>query len=282
MLRAPLENTMEPADLRLLRDLGAIASQRGTRLWLVGGPVRDALLGRPVVDLDLTSAKPAEELGAALADACGGSVVARSQFGTVKLRFGRQTVDLATARSESYARPGALPTVARGDLLSDLARRDFSINAMAASLSEEDFGEVLDTEGGQADLHEKKVRVLHDDSFSDDPTRMLRAVRYATRLGFHMDRHTKALLRRDLPLLDRVSSSRIHRELDRMLEEPTAPRVLAAADKSGVLRALHRAMGGQSLHQALGRARRANAKPQTLLGVLTYGTERGKLASLTK
>jgi tRNA nucleotidyltransferase (CCA-adding enzyme) len=276
---APLKSVLVEADLRLLRDLGAAAQRRGTKLWLVGGPVRDALLGRPVVDLDLTSEAPADKLGAALAGEHGGEVIAESQFGTVKLRFGQRTLDLATARTESYARPGALPTVTFSDVHSDLARRDFSINAMAASLSGDDFGEVLDSQGGLVDLSQSRVRVLHGGSFADDPTRMLRAVRYTTRLGFRMDRRTATLLRRDLRVLGLVSSSRVHREVDRMLHEPLALKMLLASERYGLLGALDSSLSGAALRQALLRATRAPLGPRVLLGVLTY---HGDMASLTK
>jgi len=241
--------------------------------------VRDALLGRPVVDLDLTSDAPANKLGAALAGEHGGEVIAESQFGTIKLRFGQRTLDLATARTESYATPGALPMVTFSDVHSDLARRDFSINAMAASLSGDDFGEVLDSQGGLVDLFQRRVRVLHSGSFVDDPTRMLRAVRYATRLGFHMDRRTATLLQRDLPVLSRVSSSRVHREVDRMLREPLASKMLLVSERYGLLGALDSSLSGPALRQALLRATKATLGLKVLLGVLTY---HGDVASLTK
>ena len=148
MPTVPLERALAAPDLALLRALGVAASAAGARLWLVGGAVRDALLERRVTDLDLTSATPARELAPALAAATGATVGARSAFGTVKLRLGRRAVDLATLRSERYEHPGALPSVGPGDVLADLARRDFSINAMAASLAPGDFGELLDPEGG--------------------------------------------------------------------------------------------------------------------------------------
>ncbi|MEX2599647.1 MAG: hypothetical protein WD533_08335, partial [Dehalococcoidia bacterium] len=184
----PLAETLSPDGLTLLTQLGAAASRHGVRLWLVGGAVRDALLGKHVLDIDLTSEMPAGELGPLLAKKAGGQVVSRSEFGTVKLRFGGRTLDLATARSERYTRPGALPTVSPGTMDADLARRDFSIHAMAASLAPEGFGELLDTQNGLEDLQRGSIRVLHECSFQDDATRMLRAVRYAVRLGFRLER----------------------------------------------------------------------------------------------
>ena len=232
MPTVPLERALPAPDLALLRALGVAASAAGAHLWLVGGAVRDALLERTVTDLDLTSAAPARELAPALAAATGATVGARSAFGTVKLRLGRRAVDLATLRSERYDRPGALPSVGPGDVLADLARRDFSINAMAASLAPADFGELLDPEGGLRDLRAGRIRILHERSFQDDATRILRAVRYSVRLGFAVDRGSAALLRRDLAFLDAISSARLRRELERMLAEPLAARMLTAGGEA--------------------------------------------------
>ena len=272
MPTVPLERALAASDLALLRALGVAASAAGAHLWLVGGAVRDALLERTVTDLDLASAAPARELASALAAATGATVGARSAFGTVKLRLGRRAVDLATLRSERYDRPGALPSVGSGDVLADLARRDFSINAMAASLAPGDFGELLDPEGGLPDLLAGRVRILHERSFQDDATRILRAVRYSVRLGFAMDRGSAALLRRDLAFLDAISPARLRRELERMLAEPLAARMLTVAARRGVLAAVHPALDTPALSGSLRRAGRARLTPLALLGVLVYAS----------
>jgi tRNA nucleotidyltransferase (CCA-adding enzyme) len=272
MTLVPLETALAPRDLTLLRTLGDAASRSGVRLWLVGGAVRDAFLERPTVDLDITAQAPAGELAQLLAAAANGHTGSHSQFGTVKLTVRGRTLDLATARSERYARPGALPSVAPSHLLDDLARRDIAINAMAASLAPEDFGELLDTEGGLADLRAGRIRVLHERSFQDDATRIMRVVRYATRLGFRVERRTAYWLRRDLGNLATISPSRVRRELERTLNEERSVRALATGWRMGMLEALHPELGEPGVAAALRRAamRRAPPDPLVLLGVLVY------------
>ncbi len=267
----PLDDAFPPADAALLRRMGAAAHQAGAHLWLVGGSVRDALLGRPVLDLDLTSETAAADLGPVLAREVGARVSAHSRFGTVKLRLAGRTIDLATVRSETYAHPGALPTVGPGDMGSDLARRDISINAVAASLAPGDFGSLLDTEGGLADLRAGVVRVLHERSFQDDATRILRVVRYATRLRFRIERRTRRWMQRDAACLDAVSPARVRRELARTLDEDEAALTLLAAHRLGALAAVHPALGAPAIAPALRRAARRHVRGVPLLGVMLYG-----------
>ena len=180
------ENALDAQQLTLLKALGRAAAISGTKLWAVGGVVRDALLGLPVFDIDLTSETPADQLGRTLSSTLGGSVSPITPFATVKLTIDSHHFDLATTRTETYPTPGTLPVVSLSSLDDDLQRRDFSVNAMAASLAPGDFGELLDPHGGRADLNAKTIRALHLRSFQDDPTRAFRAVRYATRLGFQL------------------------------------------------------------------------------------------------
>ncbi len=278
----PLTAALAPHDLELLRRLGEAAYSRDVQLWTVGGAVRDALLGLPVLDVDLTSETPAEDLGPALARDLGGSVIAHSQFGTVKLRFSERTVDLATARSERYVRPGALPTVGPGSMADDLARRDFSINAMAASLAPNSFGALLDTQGGLEDLRSKALRVLHERSFQDDATRIVRAARYAVRLGFRMEARTRRWLRRDLSYLDTISPARMRRELERVLEEENAVSPLQEMHRLGVLGAMHPGLGLPGVRTSLRRAADKTLSPLAVLGVLVYAVPASELGNLSK
>ena len=151
----------------------------------MGGPVRDAILGAPVKDLDFVLLDHAPSLAQDLARELGGRVTVHPRFGTATVDVEGDRVDVVTARKEVYPFPGSLPEVAAGSLDDDLARRDFSINAMALPLSG-DSPEVIDTHGGIQDLENSSIRTLHPDSFADDPTRMLRAVRYQERLGFQI------------------------------------------------------------------------------------------------
>ena len=274
-LTAALEQHLSRERVALLHAAGAMAARSRVPLYLVGGCVRDLLLGRPVLDLDLVAEGDASALADRLAAELGGQVTARSQFGTVKLRVGDTTLDLATSRTETYAQPGALPAVKPGPLAADLKRRDFTINAMAAHLSPERFGELVDPFGGYDDLLAKTFRVLHRMSFIDDATRILRGVRYETRLGFLMDVGTEALARRDARYLETISPDRLRHELDRLLHEPEPERCLARAREMGVLAAILPALTWSArLHREVGGLREAGGTalptPNAFLGLLAW------------
>jgi tRNA nucleotidyltransferase (CCA-adding enzyme) len=196
--------------------------------WLVGGAVRDLLLGQATVDLDVAIEGDAREVARELAARLGGAAVEHERFGTATVRAGDFLVDLASTRRESYSRPGALPDVEPASLDEDLARRDFTINAMAASLGEEGLGVLRDPHGGLGDLDAGVIRVLHPASFIDDPTRLLRAIRYEARFGFRMDPDTERLAREAIAggALSTVSGARIRDELlDLLGEAPVAASV---------------------------------------------------------
>ena len=142
-------------------------------------------------------------------------------------------VDLATARSETYSHPGALPAVSPGSIADDLQRRDFTINAMAANLGPGRFGALVDPFSGEADLSRGLIRILHDRSFIDDATRMLRAVRYEQRFGFRLEESTGLLLRRDLSMLETISGDRIRHELELILKEDRPENALQRAQATG-------------------------------------------------
>lgn len=277
MALVPLDAALAPDDLALLRRLGDAAANEGVELWLVGGPVRDALLGRPVLDLDLTSEAPAAGLGPRLAERIGGTCGSQSQFGTVKLRLSGRTLDLATARAEMYPHPASLPVIV-GDaaITDDLARRDFGINAMAASLHPNRFGELLDTQGGVADLDAGVVRVLHAASFRDDPTRMFRAARYVSRLGFRLGAATRGRLRRNRAYVRALSAARVRREIERILAEPDAARAVLTAIRMGVLPAVEAELAAPEVRAALRRAGRSGLRGLALLGALTYPLPAGR------
>ncbi|HEU4737307.1 MAG TPA: hypothetical protein VFS48_09820 [Solirubrobacterales bacterium] len=197
-------------------------------VYLVGGAVRDLLLGQERGDIDLVI----EGDAAALASRLGAEVVSHERFGTAKVRLDGHEVDIASARSESYPHPGALPVVEpRAELAADLRRRDFTINAMALPLQGEP--RLIDPHGGQADLALRQLRVLHDGSFADDPTRAIRAARYATRFGFEPEEHTFALLRK--ADLGAVSADRREAELLRLASEAEAARGFALLAEWGLL-----------------------------------------------
>jgi tRNA nucleotidyltransferase (CCA-adding enzyme) len=199
-------------------ELDAVRRAAGERpVYLVGGAVRDLLLGRPRGDVDLVVVGEA----ATLAGALGAKVVEHERFATAKVRVGEHEVDIATARTEVYVRPGALPEVEpAASIEEDLGRRDFSVNAMAVPLTGEP--RLIDPHGGRADLEAGLLRVLHPRSFADDPTRALRAARYAARFGFALEPETERLLR--AADLATVSDDRREAELLRLAGEESAPR----------------------------------------------------------
>ena len=229
-----------PAPVRhALQTLVRLAEEEGLAAYLVGGPVRDLLLGRPSLDLDFAIEGDAGALGARLASELGLRLVRHPVFLTATVRGDGFFIDLATARSETYARPGALPAVAPAGLVEDLQRRDFTINAMALALTGDRAGELIDPASGRQDLEGGLVRVLHDGSFQDDATRILRAARYQVRFGFCITPHTLDLLRHDTPYLDTISGARIHQEISRTLAEPEPENVFLCLQALGVLRAIH-------------------------------------------
>jgi tRNA nucleotidyltransferase (CCA-adding enzyme) len=234
----PLEN-LPNAQKRGLDLVRQVAAEKDLRPFLVGGPVRDILLGRhDVVDIDLTLEDGASTLARAVAKQINGRLRSFPQFLTYKITAeGLPEIDIATARKERYRSPGALPTVTAGRLKDDLLRRDFSINAMALDLT---TGELHDPSGGERDLAAMAVRVLHDQSFLDDPTRIFRAVRLATRLGFSLEADTARLLDRAVAsgALATIARERIWRELFLAFEEESAPNAIAALSAAGVLEVL--------------------------------------------
>jgi tRNA nucleotidyltransferase (CCA-adding enzyme) len=213
--------------------------------WLVGGAVRDLLLGATSVDLDIAIEGDARNVARAVAARLGGAAVEHERFGTATVKAEGLTVDLASTRRETYAQPGALPDVEAAPLDDDLARRDFTINAMAASLAPDRLGEVRDPHGGRADLEAGVIRVLHPGSFIDDPTRLLRAVRYESRLGFRMDPETERLAREAIAAgaPSTVSGARIRDELLDLLAEPAVAASVARLQDLALDRALSPLLG---------------------------------------
>lgn len=218
--------------LSLLRQVAALSADLGFPAYLVGGFARDALLKRPINDFDIVIEGDATKLGRALVQKHGGRVTVHAPFKTAtwfpshrperseaQSKGEDDLIDLISARSETYKHPAALPTVKFGSLADDLRRRDFSINAMAVRLDGDHFGELTDPLGGRADLERGLVRVLHPDSFVDDPTRLFRAVRYAGRYKLQLASETEALILVALPYVDKLSPERLRHELDLIFEE---------------------------------------------------------------
>jgi len=220
----------------------AALSEHEQGVYLVGGTVRDILLGEPSFDVDIAVEGDAVALARSLAEVLRGRVRAHPKFGTAIVLYGQgERIDVVTARTEFYEAPGALPTVEHASIREDLFRRDFTINAMAVSLKGADFGRLVDPFGGRRDLEARTIRVLHNLSFIDDPTRIFRAVRYENRHGFRMDDHTLRLARAciEMGLVGDLSSARVRDELKALLEEGEVAHSISRLGELGADRAVH-------------------------------------------
>jgi tRNA nucleotidyltransferase (CCA-adding enzyme) len=213
--------------------------------FLVGGSVRDLLLGVPPAShLSLASEGDAPSVARALAERLAGEAREYERFGTAVVEVHGFEYDMATTRSETYDEPGALPRVEAAPLSEDLVRRDFAVNAMAIGLRGDDLGHLYDPHGGLPDLEAGLLRVLHEGSFLDDPTRLLRGVRFEARLGFSLEPDTEVLARKAVGsgALATVSADRVGRELIKALEEPEAPTAVRRLKELEIDRALHPAL----------------------------------------
>ena len=210
---------------------------------MVGGPVRDAMLGAPVLDLDFSVEGDAVGLGRRLERLIGGRCTTHQRFGTATVDTGYVRIDLVTARRESYPRPGQLPEVTFAGIYDDLARRDFTINAMALPVTGEVTG-VLDPFGGVDDLESGTIKIQHPASFNDDPTRMFRAVRYEQRFGFGIDDESVGCLASAIlgGHMHAVSGDRWRHEIDRTMDEADPGPPLLRASDLGILAGLHPAL----------------------------------------
>ncbi len=240
-----LESLLTPESLALIRLIKAESERLELPLYLVGGSVRDMMLGGVIKDFDLTVEGDATRLAEAVLRKYAGKVVFHSRFSTATWTLDETTykrlnvpmlgtsdfppfIDFISARSETYSQPGALPTVKRSTIDDDLRRRDFTINAMALRLDGKYFGQLHDPLGGQDDLERRVIRILHERSFVDDPTRMLRAVRYAVRYGFEIEPQTLGLIDEEArQVLSRLSGERLRHELDLVFEEESPVAMLS-------------------------------------------------------
>jgi len=276
-----------PAELvSFMQTAGEVATSQGQNLYLVGGVVRDLLLKRPNLDLDLVVEGDALKLAPLLADIVHGKTITHRRFQTAKIRWQKWSIDLITARSETYDRPGALPKIKPGSLADDLFRRDFTVNAMAVKLAPGGYGELIDPHGGRDDLEHRFIRILHEKSFIDDATRIWRSLRYEQRLDFRLEPATLKLLKRDIAMLDTISGDRIRHELELVLKEALPEKVLGRTQELGVLARLHPALKGDTwLAEKFKQARKVSSPNlpsvelyMALLAYLMSKEESGELA----
>lgn len=221
-----------------------MAEQSSIDSYLIGGSVRDLVLGRKNTDLDILLVSrtgvqdfPAIKFAGFLARKFHGKAEIFRQFGTATVTFPRgKAVDLVSARKETYARPAALPTVKPGTMVDDLFRRDFTINTLAICLNPGEFGRMVDRTGAMQDLKNRLIRILHPESFIDDPTRIFRALRYEQRFGFRLEKSTLAALKKGIHGIRLLSGTRVRNEFIRIFEEKNPLPVLNRLDKLGVMR----------------------------------------------
>jgi tRNA nucleotidyltransferase (CCA-adding enzyme) len=229
--------------LHLLRRIGRLADERSVSVYLAGGVVRDLLLRRENWDLDLTVEGNGIAFARLVADRYGAGIAVFERFSTAKLVFpDGLKMDIATTRRESYAQPAALPNVKPAPLQDDLYRRDFTINAMAIQLNARQFGQLYDPYGGWCDLRAKTLRVLHRNSFQDDPTRIFRAIRFEQRFDFHLERTTLRLLSQaaSMNLIQQLSGPRLQNEILLLFGERDPVRAIERMARLKLLRFLHR------------------------------------------
>jgi tRNA nucleotidyltransferase (CCA-adding enzyme) len=258
-LAGKMEEQLPAGLVEFMQSAGLVAASQGQNLYLVGGVVRDLLLGRTNVDLDLVVEGDAISLAQRLATITQAKVTFHLRFQTAKLRWDNWSVDLATARSETYSRPGALPRVEPGLLDTDLFRRDFTINTMAIELVPARWGELIDLYDGRDDLEKRLIRILHENSFIDDATRIWRGLRYEQRLDFEFEPDTLRLLKQNIAMLDTISGDRIRHELELILQEELPEKALRRAGELGVLEKLHPSLQGDDwLSEKFEEARKAS------------------------
>ncbi len=228
--------------VNILKKAGEVADKLSYRAYLVGGSVRDLLRGERNLDIDIVVEGDGIEFARALSEEFSDTkLLTHRRFNTAKLRVNGLTIDIATARTEYYERPASLPKVEVSSIKKDLYRRDFTINTLAVKLNPESFGQLIDYFGAQRDLKEKTIRVLHNLSFVEDPTRAFRAVRFAERFGFKISKHTEKLMKSALrlKLFEKLSGTRIYDELSLTFQETDPVAAIKRLAEYGLLSVIH-------------------------------------------
>ena len=254
-IAAKMKRVLPAEILKIMTDVGRAANKENLRVFVVGGFVRDILLGVKNFDMDIVLEGDAILFGKKISKTYKGSFVAYNKFGTATVIINwpkgmrkpegappRFKIDFATARKESYEKPAALPTVEFSSIREDLRRRDFTINAMAASLNKSSFGQLIDFFGGERDLENGTIKVLHDGSFIDDPTRIFRAVRFEQRFGFRMDKYTEDLIKHAVRegMFSKTQNQRIRDEIILMLREKKPFKAIQRMKELHELRFIHK------------------------------------------
>jgi tRNA nucleotidyltransferase (CCA-adding enzyme) len=249
-----IEGRLPAETFGLLKTAGEIADGLDYNAYLVGGSVRDLLMGQRNIDMDLVIEGEGIEFARQLGQVLGAKVRPHERFGTAKIIRGDMRIDVATARTEYYERPAALPKVQMSSVKKDLYRRDFTINSLAVMLKPGEFGQMVDFFGGQRDLKDKAIRVLHNLSFVEDPTRAFRAARFAVRFGFRISKHTENLIRSalNMDLFGKLSGKRLYEEMSLIFGEKNPVGVIRVLADYKLLSVIHpRLMYSERLHARL-------------------------------
>ena len=220
----------------LLIKCGEFTERNSASLFLVGGCLRDILLNKRPKDIDLTLVNGDSNLVQNVSEYLGGKIIFKSQFFTYKLKVNNNIIDITEARKEVYSSPGSLPKIiSKCSIDDDLYRRDFTINSMALSLNPASLGNIIDPFNGINDINNKNIRIIHDNSFSDDPTRILRAIRYSIRLNFNIDNQTLSKINEFKSNINSITGFRIKNELIKILREDSRSKILLYLDTLKIL-----------------------------------------------
>lgn len=214
--------------VKFLNKASTLAHRNKMRIYLVGGIVRDLIIDRESFDYDIVIEGDGIEFARLIAEFFNCSFRKHRSFGTATVYYDGYKIDVATCRREYYSHQGALPKVKPALIKEDLIRRDFTINAMAISLNKDNYGKLIDVSGGCSDLHKGLIRVMHDRSFLDDPTRLFRAIRFEKRFSFKIQKHTFKLIKDAIKLdaLSFIDQQRIRDELILILKEESPPKYI--------------------------------------------------------
>jgi tRNA nucleotidyltransferase (CCA-adding enzyme) len=239
-----LKSRFPPGVYNLLKFSGEVAEGLGFNAYLVGGSVRDLLRGEENLDIDIVIEGDGIVFAKALGEKLNASVKSHQRFNTAQVITGKLKLDVATARTEYYESPAALPKVEKSSIKKDLYRRDFTINSLAIKLNPKDFGLLIDFFGSQRDLKEKTIRVLHNLSFIEDPTRAFRAIRFSERFGFKISKHAENLIKSTVKmnLFEKLSGPRLYEELLLLFNETEPDRALKKLSDLGLLKVIHPAL----------------------------------------
>ncbi len=239
-----LKSRFPPEVYNLLKFSGEVAEGLGFNAYLVGGSVRDLLRGEENLDIDIVIEGDGIVFAKALGEKLNASVKSHQRFNTAQVITGKLKLDVATARTEYYESPAALPKVEKSSIKKDLYRRDFTINSLAIKLNPKDFGLLIDFFGSQRDLKEKTIRVLHNLSFIEDPTRAFRAIRFSERFGFKISKHAENLIKSTVKmnLFEKLSGPRLYEELLILFNETEPDRALKKLSDLGLLKVIHPAL----------------------------------------